>query len=288
MPKDAARTARGPMAVVAIDQADPRPLHRDELAHRMLPTGLRLLVRLVRPRPLRRLMTAGVERGMPGGWASFLCRKRYVTDALLRAADEGVDALVLLGGGFDTLAYRLPLLAGTPVFEVDLPENIAAKRRRLLRIFGAVPGNVHLVPIDFATQHLDEVLAASHFRSGGRTFFVAEAVTQYLTEDAVRSTFEFLEHAGPGSRLVFTHVLRDFLDGTALHGAHALHRDVVVKRRLWHFGLAPEQVAGFLAEYGWREVEQAGPREFTERYLRPSGREMPVSEIERCVLAEKV
>ena len=62
----------------------------------------------------------------------------------------------------------------------------------------------------------------------------------------------------------------------------------MVKRGLWHFGLHPEGVGGFLAEYGWREVEQVGPDEYAARYLQPAGRDDPlVSEIERAVYAER-
>jgi O-methyltransferase involved in polyketide biosynthesis len=61
----------------------------------------------------------------------------------------------------------------------------------------------------------------------------------------------------------------------------------VVKRGLWHFGLHPEQVAGFLAEFGWREIEQVRPDEYAVRYLRPAGRDECVSEIERAVYAER-
>jgi hypothetical protein len=50
----------------------------------------------------------------------------------------------------------------------------------------------------------------------------------------------------------------------------------------------PEEVAGFLPEYGRREVEQMGPAEFSARYVEPGGRVMPVSEPERSVRAEKV
>jgi O-methyltransferase involved in polyketide biosynthesis len=61
----------------------------------------------------------------------------------------------------------------------------------------------------------------------------------------------------------------------------------VVKRGLWHFGLHPDQVGGFPAEYGWREVEQVGPDEYTTRYLKPAGRDEFVSELERVVYAER-
>jgi O-methyltransferase involved in polyketide biosynthesis len=48
-----------------------------------------------------------------------------------------------------------------------------------------------------------------------------------------------------------------------------------------------EQVASFLSEYGWQEVEQLGSAELTARYIKPSGRAIPVSEIERVVCAVK-
>ena len=72
-----------------------------------------------------------------------------------------------------------------------------------------------------------------------------------------------------------------------MYGARGIYAEAVVKRRLWHFGLNPEQVGGFLAEHGWRKVEQLGPDEYATRYLKPAGRDIPVSEIERAVYAER-
>jgi hypothetical protein len=46
-------------------------------------------------------------------------------------------------------------------------------------------------------------------------------------------------------------------------------------------------VAAFLSEYGWQELEQQGSAEFTARYVTPSGRAMPASEIERAVYGVK-
>ena len=44
------------------------------------------------------------EKRIPGGWAAFLCRKRYVDDQLVNAVTEGIDAVVILGAGYDTRA----------------------------------------------------------------------------------------------------------------------------------------------------------------------------------------
>jgi O-methyltransferase involved in polyketide biosynthesis len=112
-------------------------------------------------------------------------------------------------------------------------------------------------------------------------------VTQYLTEDGVRRTLEGLRAAAPGSRLVFTYVRRDFIDGTNRYGTRTLYRSVRQRRQLWHFGLQPDEVAGFIAEYGWRLMEQAGPDELVRRYVAPTGRKLEASQLEWSAYAEK-
>jgi methyltransferase (TIGR00027 family) len=283
--RGADQTAFGPMIIVAADQHENPPLIVDEVARRLLPGPARLAAAATAWRPVRKALHTATEKKMPGLWASMLCRKRFIDDKLLAALDTGVDAVVILGAGFDTRAYRLPALQDVPVHEVDLPSNIARKRAALRR--ASIPETATLVPVDFETQDLAVELAAHGYEPTRRTFFVWEAVTQYLTEAAVRRTLEVLSAAAPGSRLAFTYIRRDFLDGTATYGAQAAHDEFVVKRRLWHFGLNPDEVGAFLAEYGWHEVEQCGPAEFTGRYLRPAGRLLPVSETERSVLAER-
>ncbi|WP_206791930.1 SAM-dependent methyltransferase [Amycolatopsis sp. MtRt-6] len=286
MSRTADGTALGPMVIVAVDQFEPAPLIHDPLAAELLPASGKFAVALTRWPPLRRAMVSATEKKVPGLWAGILCRKRYLDDQLLEAAAGGLDAVVVLGAGFDTRAYRLPPLRGIPVYEVDLPANVTRKEAALRKHFGRVPVGVTLVPVDFETQQLRAELARHGFTGGRKTFVVWEAVTQYLTEPAVRHTLAQLTDLGPGSRLAFTYVRKDFLDGEEFYGARAAHDDFVTKWRLWRFGLRPGDVAGLLAEYGWREREQLGPAEFTSRYLRPAGRDLPVSEIERSVLAE--
>ncbi|MUL41948.1 SAM-dependent methyltransferase [Streptomonospora sp. PA3] len=289
MSNPAARTADGPMAIVAVDQFDEHPLIRDPLAHRFLTGGARWFAAANRLAPVRRWTIRSMEKRIPGLWANMLCRKRYVDDRLAESAESGIDAVVVLGAGFDDRAYRLPALEATPVFEVDLPENIDRKRAVLRRAYGgAVPGSATLVPLDFATGDLAGALAAHGYRKRWRTFFVWEAVTQYLDEEAVRATFDVLAEATAGSRLVFTYVHRDLIDGTNLFGAEAAYNKWVVREGLWRFGMRPEEVAGFLAGYGWREVEQAGAREFAARYVAPTGRALGTTDAERSVYAEKV
>jgi methyltransferase (TIGR00027 family) len=283
----AEQTALGPTVIVAAEQYERSPLIHDPWAERILPPGGRIAAALTRWSPVRRALIAVTEKQFRGGWASFSCRKRYIDDQLVSAVAKGVDAVVILGAGYDTRPYRLPELAGIPVCEVDLPTIVARKAAALRRCFGRVPPGVTLLPVDFETDDLAERLEREGFGLGQRTFYAWEAVTQYLTEPAVRKTMDFLSGAAAGSGLAFTYVRRDFLDGQAMYGAETAYNVYVVKQGLWRFGLHPEQVAAFLAEYGWREIEQVGPDDYDARYLQPAGRQMTTSEIERAVYAER-
>jgi methyltransferase (TIGR00027 family) len=178
----AEQTAIGPMVIVAADQYETSPLVHDPLARKILPPGGRFAASLARLPPARRAFKAVTERRIRGGWAGFLSRKRYVDDQLVNAVAKGIDAVVILGAGYDTRAYRLPELAGIPVCEVDLPGNITRKAAAVRRCFGRVPPGVKLLAVDFETGNLADRLRQEGFQPGKRIFYVWEGVTPYLTE----------------------------------------------------------------------------------------------------------
>jgi methyltransferase (TIGR00027 family) len=259
----------------------------DDLAESFLPKPLRALVRATRFRLVRRAVIAASERSGPGLWANLSCRKSYIDDNLAESLPD-VDSVVILGAGLDTRPYRLARAGDVPVFEVDLPVNITRKRAIVSRVFGAVPPSVRLVSVDFERDDLLATLASYGYRLDSPTFFVWEGVTQYLTADAVRATFDQLARAASGSKLDFTYVRSDFIDGTNLYDARVLYEKFRVRSQVWKFGMLPEDVEGFLAGYGWRLIEQAGPDELMDRYVRPAGRDLTASQIEWSVYAEKI
>jgi methyltransferase (TIGR00027 family) len=287
-PNAAAQTAFGPMVLVAIEQHEPpqRRLVDDDLAARFLPASTRWLVAATRPALLRRLLVAATERSGPGLWTNFACRKRYIADKLTEVLGD-VDAVVVLGAGLDTRAYLLARETHIPIFEVDQPVNIERKAAAVRRVLGKVPSSVQLVPLDFERDDVLTELAEHGYRNEYRTFFIWEGVTQYLSADAVHATLESLRPAASGSRLVFTYVRRDFIDGTNFYGAKQLYRRFRERQQLWQFGLAPDEVATFLDGHGWRLVEQLGPEEIGQRYVEPTGRDLTASQVEWSAYADK-
>jgi methyltransferase (TIGR00027 family) len=287
-PNSAAQTAFGPMMLAAMEQTEPpgRRLVDDDLAARFLPAPTRWLVTATPPKLMRRLMMAAMERDGPGLWANLACRKQYVADKVTEALDD-IDAVVVLGAGLDTLAYRLARQTRLPIFEVDQPVNIQRKAAAVRRVLGKMPSSVRLVSLDFERDDVLTVLAEHGYRTDYRTFFVWEAVTQYLTADAVHATLESLRPAASGSRLVFTYVRRDFIDGVNFYGAQRLYRRFRQRQQLWRFGLRPDEVASFLDAHGWRLVEQLGPEQIVQRYVEPTGRNLTASQVEWSAYADK-
>lgn len=281
-----AQTAFGPMVQAAIEQYEPpeRRLVDDDLAGSILPSGQRALVHAMRWAPLRRLTVWASERAVPGSWSIIACRKRFIDDRLDEAL-PGIDAVVILGAGMDTRGCRLARNNDIPVFEVDLPVNIEHKTAAVQRAFGTPPSSLHLVPVDFERDDLAAELANVGYRAEHRTFFVLEGVTQYLTEDSVRGTFDFLRGAAADSRLVFTYIRKDFIEGVNMYDATILYKRFRQRKQLWKFGLDPGDVAAFVGQYGWRLVEQAGPDYYTRNYIEPAHRTLAASDLEWAAYA---
>ena len=274
------------LAAIEHNESPGRRLVDDDLAESFLPARWRWLVRSARAGAVRRALTGASERSGPGLWASIACRKRFIDERLSDPLND-VDTVVVLGAGLDTRACRIARHSDMPVFEVDQHVNTERKAAVIERVLGATPPSVRLVPLDFETEALMPALQAAGYRRGDRTFFIWEGVTQYLRPEAVRSTLDQLRDAAPGSRLVFTYIRQDFVDGTDLHGAEALYRRFRQRRQVWRSGLVREDVGELLDEYGWRLVEQAGPSYFRDTYIRPTGRTLSASPLEWTALAER-
>ncbi len=288
MTKAAARTGASPTAMVALEQYFPEKqrIIEDDLAYRILPFSMRVFVWLVKSDLGRVWMVRATEKDAPGLWGGMLCRKRYIDEKLTDSVNR-INAVVNLGAGFDTRAYRLPDLSDMPVWEVDQPENIKAKQVRLCKLFGTVPSHIRLVPIDFDREELGTVLESYGYSVNMRTFFIWEAVTQYLTEAGIRAIFDLLAKAERGSLLVFTYVRKDFLDGRVMYDWENIYKKYV-KNKIWLFGMDPEEWPGFLEGYGWKIVEHMGYEELAERYVMPTGRKLASTQVERIIYAEKV
>ncbi len=288
MAKAAAQTGSSPTVIVAIEQYFPQNerIVEDDLAFQILPSNMKAFVGSMQLKSARDWIIQTSETDSPGIWGGILCRKRYIDDKLTDSINQ-FDAVVNLGAGFDTRPYRLPALSSLPIWEVDQSETIKVKQKQLLKIFKTIPAHVQLASIDFDREDLSTILSSLGYSFDQRTFFIWEGVTQYLTEEGIRTIFDFLAKAACGSRMAFTYVCKDFLDGRTSYIWEKGYDDYV-RRKIWIFGMEPEEWPSFLRQYGWQIIEDVGYDEMAEKYIKPTGRKLSLTPIERMIYAEKL
>ena len=288
MTKAAAKTSADPISIVAIEQSFPKDqrIVVDDLALQILPLSVRIVTRVMEIGFIRDWLINYTEKITPGIWGGILCRKRYINDKLNDMSDQ-IDGMVNLGAGLDTRVYKLNLISKLPIWELDQDVIINSKQTRLTKIFGSFPENVHTIGIDFDHEDVGKVLEKDGYSIDKKIFFIWEAVTQYLEEKSVRIIFDFLSHANNSSKIVFTYIRKDFLDGNNMYGMEEIYKRFV-ETGTWKFGMDPESWPQFLKEYGWRILEDVGGEDLEERYVKPTGRIFVSTAIERLIFAEKI
>ncbi len=287
----ASRTAEF-MALFRAIETSRRPregrLFVDPLARGFLGRSLGVVADLCRPSLLGAALERVIDHRWPGARTSGVARTRLIDDAVSEALRDGFQQFVILGAGFDSRAYRLPGLASTHVFEVDHPATLAKKKERLATSLGAFPRHITFVAIDFDRGGLAHALATAGFDSRGRSFFLWEGVTNYLTSDAVDSTLRYVTAAGaPGSRILFTYVHRGLLDGSVVFaGTEHLFATLRRSGEPWTFGLDPAELPVYLRERGLELVWDLGASDYRRRYMGSASRSMTGYEFYRAALAE--
>lgn len=202
---------------------------------------------------------------LKGAIEFIVARERYIDDFLRTCLSEGLDQVVILGAGFDTRAYRIPGIEQTRVFEVDHPATQEIKLKRLRKVIDPPPGHVTFIPMDFNTQTLAERLFANGYDERGRTLFIWQGVTMYLTPEGVDSTLAFIaNHSGPDSAVIFDYFYNETLRDMKMKTTRRITR--TIGERLI-FGIDEGQIERFLTLRGFRDVHNADAEELNRLYF---------------------
>jgi methyltransferase (TIGR00027 family) len=237
---------------------------------------------------IRRLYMLSYNAVSPGVYGLQVCRTKFIDDRLNEAINTGITQIVILGAGLDTRGYRINYPKETKIYEVDLPVLQNKKMEIIKKHFGTMPSNIEYVPIDFNTQYLGEVLSEKNFDFCKPSFFIWEGVTQYIPEDAVRRTLEFIAEAPGGSQIIFTYVLRSVIEKKSLiGGSEFLMTSMEAGDHGWKFGISPDEVREFIRPYGLELVKSGEPEYFERVYLKPLGRSLEVSDIEHIAFCRR-
>jgi methyltransferase (TIGR00027 family) len=176
--------------VRAEDARSARPICGDDLAERFMDAEARAVFERF--------------RSFRGPNASNAARHRAIDDILRERLRGQPDlAVVLLGAGLDTRAFRL---AGGRWFELDQPALIERKEAKLPS--GGAPNPLRRIAIDFAHESLADKLASlPHIAA---PIVVMEGVSMYLQPDELNSTLRTLREVFSVHTLVCDLMTRTF------------------------------------------------------------------------------
>jgi methyltransferase (TIGR00027 family) len=214
-------------------------------------------------RALENLMLSGIS-------THYLARKRWIEAEAREALDCGVTQLVVLGAGFDTLAWRLQgELPGVHCFELDHPATQAPKSRTL-----RPAANLTYLPIDFTVDSpVTTLRACPAFSRTKPTLIVAEGLLMYFPERRVTALLE--ELAGltcPPVEMLFSYMTQSSDGSNAFRGEHAAVRWWLRWRHEpFQWGLPSGALPIFLERSQWRLTAQADHVVLQNQALAPLG-----------------
>ena len=188
--------------------------------------------------------------------AYFAFRHRFSEERLRAAVDRGADQVVLLGAGLDSFALRHPHVPNEILFvEIDHPDSQRWKRDRLASLGLDTPG-VRYVPVDFASQDLQQELARTGVDPSMRTFFAWLGVTQYIADTASYETLSMVARHASGSEIIFDVILPIETQPADEREMSRISAEAsAVRGEPWVSYFEPEQLDGRLGSLGYSRVE---------------------------------
>ena len=167
--------------------------------------GRKLLKQLSNP-AMRLLLKLFERLTLPGMSFHYVLRKTFIEHSVRNAIASGVKQVIVLGAGFDMLAYMLSKeFSGVEFLEIDHPATSKDKQNALDPEIIERP-NLHFSAVDFSQQSLREALSSnSDFDSGLSSVFICEGVLMYLSESDVSHLLVSIRESVVGNcRFIFT------------------------------------------------------------------------------------
>ena len=193
-----------------------------------------------------------MDRMVGYGFALHVALRKRAIEAQARyAITRGTRQIVVIGSGFDSLALRLAREFETVgCFELDRAGTIALKQRALARARFEAPSHLRFVACDLGENTLQDVLSQQPaFDRTVPTFYVAEGLTMYLTEQENRALFSAVRAC---SEVQCTLAFTAIETLSTVGRPSALLRDKLLKRDKSRFSwcIAPADVDSYLRGVG--------------------------------------
>ena len=242
-------------------------------------------------RPLSRPFIAILERlSIPGIQLHYVLRKRYLEDVARKFLEAGAGQMVVIGGGFDTLALRLhDAFPSAQFIEIDHPATQRIKRETA-EARHTSGENLCFLPVDLARKTLEEsLLACGAYRKDVQTLFLCEGVLMYLNPDDIARLLSFIRgHGHPRSRIAFTFMESENGRIRFQNGSAAVDLWLWLRGEIFTWGIPCDRLPDYLASNGFSASSIVTPGHLRARYLAPARLDhLPLAEGE-CICVARI
>lgn len=211
----------------------------------------------------------GLRRIVDGQLApSVLARSAYCEAALAEETKRGCGQYVLFAAGYDSYALRREG-ASLAVFELDLPEVLRDKRRRMEA--AGLRSSAVDVPCDLADPAWPEALLAAGYRPEEKAFGSLLGISYYLR----KADFAALLRAAGALMAAGSVLCLDYPaagEGSAARTHQALAQEAGEQMQARY---TPEEMAALLPECGFAVREQLSAEDMNRRFFAAHNRLTP-------------
>ena len=220
-------------------------------------------------KPLIGVLTSKIiEKQAPGAFSSGVARTIYIDDLLKKTINSGIKQVIILGAGFDTRSLRLEFLKNISVIEIDHPDTAQFKIQKIKDSIGELPQNVKYYQIDFNQESLIDMATRNNINLNIPTTFIWEGVTNYLEQEAIDTTFEFMIQFPNNSYIIFTYINKNVLDSPgSFQNTEKYHSILEKNEETWTFGFDPDKLPDYLNKYDLTLLEDVGAVEYRKQYM---------------------
>ena len=190
---------------------------------------------------------------LPGQFETIGYRKAFFEKNVRESIKNGVEQVLILGAGYDTISYRLsPEFPNVKFFEIEEPATAMMKTAGLKKL--GMAANLFVLPEDLGKKKLSAVLEAnSDWDKNMKTIITAEGLLQYLKPESVFDLFRQCQKiSGADSRIAFTYV-GSRPDGTPDAGPRSglMLWLLKVGGEPWLWSTTDDELTKLLNETGW-------------------------------------
>jgi methyltransferase (TIGR00027 family) len=266
----ASRTAQYMALFRAVEtvRSQSKRLFEDPYAINFLDKGLKLVTKIASIPFVGNLIPKLIHQKGIGAISSGIARTKYIDDLLETAVNEGCKQLIILGAGFDTRSIRLDFLKKIIIIEIDHPDTSNFKKKIYRSSIGALPGNVSFQQADFNKQTLHEITEIANINYSLSTTIIWEGVTNYLTKEAIDTTFDFTKKFSSPFNMIFTYIEKEVLDNPQnFKGTKQLFENLKKNEEQWTFGFDPNGLSSYLKRFDLTLIEDQNATGYRNRYI---------------------